>query len=134
MDEHAIKELKEMAKIIRRDIVEMIGEAKSGHPGGSLSAADIVTYLYFSEMNIDPLEPKWKETHPGPAGRKAYTRRSRRSQKAACPWRFRPFSYFCDFIILAVPRPVKARRASLRRHIFCEKSLERNLLPLRLVL
>ena len=61
MDEHAIKELKEMAKIIRRDIVEMIGEAKSGHPGGSLSAADIVTYLYFSEMNIDPLEPKWKE-------------------------------------------------------------------------
>ena len=61
MDEHAIKELKEMAKIIRRDIVEMIGEAKSGHPGGSLSAADIVTYLYFSEMNIDPLEPKWKD-------------------------------------------------------------------------
>ncbi len=61
MDEHAIKELKEMAKTIRRDIVEMIGEAKSGHPGGSLSAADIVTYLYFSEMNIDPLEPKWKE-------------------------------------------------------------------------
>ena len=61
MDEHAIKELKEMAITIRRDIVEMIGEAKSGHPGGSLSAADIVTYLYFSEMNIDPLEPKWKE-------------------------------------------------------------------------
>ena len=61
MDEHAIKELKEMAKTIRRDIVEMIGEAKSGHPGGSLSAADIVTYLYFSEMNIYPLEPKWKE-------------------------------------------------------------------------
>ena len=61
MDEHTIKELKEMARVIRRDIVEMIGEAKSGHPGGSLSAADIVTYLYFSEMNIDPLEPKWKE-------------------------------------------------------------------------
>ena len=61
MDEHTIKELKEMARVIRRDIVEMIGEAKSGHPGGSLSAADIVTYLYFSEMNIDPLEPKWKD-------------------------------------------------------------------------
>ena len=38
MDEHAVKKLEDMAKAIRRDIVEMIGEAKSGHPGGSLSA------------------------------------------------------------------------------------------------
>lgn len=52
--------LKEQAKEIRRDIVKMIGQAKSGHPGGSLSATDIVTYLYFEEMNIDPANPKWE--------------------------------------------------------------------------
>lgn len=38
---------------IRKSIVKMVSEAKSGHPGGSLSAADIITYLYFNEMNID---------------------------------------------------------------------------------
>ena len=43
---------------VRRDIVEMIYTAQSGHPGGSLSAADILTYLYFKEMNIDPADPK----------------------------------------------------------------------------
>lgn len=53
-----IKELKNIATTIRKDIVEMICKAKSGHPGGSLSAADIVTALYFSEMNIDPKNPK----------------------------------------------------------------------------
>ena len=40
------------------NIVEMIYEAQSGHPGGSLSIADILTVLYFNEMNIDPLEPQ----------------------------------------------------------------------------
>ena len=50
--------LKEKAKEIRRSIVSMIAEAKSGHPGGSLSATDILTALYFSEMNIDPANPK----------------------------------------------------------------------------
>ncbi|MGL4307777.1 transketolase [Cetobacterium sp. SF1] len=50
--------LVEQATKIRKDIVEMICAAKSGHPGGSLSAADIVTALYFKEMNIDPKEPK----------------------------------------------------------------------------
>ena len=53
--------LKEQAKKIRKDIVAMIGQAKSGHPGGSLSAAEIVTYLYFEEMKIDPANPKWEE-------------------------------------------------------------------------
>lgn len=48
----------EIAKKIRIDIVKMIHEAGSGHPGGSLSAADIVTALYFKEMNIDPKNPK----------------------------------------------------------------------------
>ncbi|MGL5377662.1 MAG: transketolase, partial [Cetobacterium sp.] len=50
--------LVEQATKIRKDIVQMICKSKSGHPGGSLSAADIVTALYFSEMNIDPKNPK----------------------------------------------------------------------------
>lgn len=50
--------LKEKAKEIRRSIVSMICAAKSGHPGGSLSATDILTALYFSEMNIDSANPK----------------------------------------------------------------------------
>ena len=50
--------LKEKAKGIRKSIVSMIAEAKSGHPGGSLSATDILTALYFDEMNIDPANPK----------------------------------------------------------------------------
>ncbi len=53
--------LKEQAKKIRRDIVSMIGAAKSGHPGGSLSATEILTYLYFEEMNVNPAEPKWDD-------------------------------------------------------------------------
>ena len=53
--------LKEQAKEIRKDIVSMIGAAKSGHPGGSLSAAEILTYLYFEEMNVNPAEPKWED-------------------------------------------------------------------------
>ncbi len=51
-------ELKEIAKQIRIDIIRAIHTAGSGHPGGSLSAADIVTALYFREMNIDPQNPK----------------------------------------------------------------------------
>ncbi|MGL5544133.1 MAG: transketolase, partial [Cetobacterium sp.] len=53
-----IKFLVEQATKIRKDIVQMICKSKSGHPGGSLSAADIMTALYFSEMNIDPKNPK----------------------------------------------------------------------------
>ena len=53
--------LKEKANGIRKDIVEMICESKSGHPGGSLSAADILTVLYYETMNIDPAIPKWEE-------------------------------------------------------------------------
>lgn len=49
-----IQELKSMSKVIRKDIVTMLTESASGHPGGSLSIADIVTILYFDEMNIDP--------------------------------------------------------------------------------
>ena len=46
------KNLKDYAINIRKNIIEMITEAKSGHPGGSLSAVEILTYLYFEEMNI----------------------------------------------------------------------------------
>lgn len=53
--------LKEKAKVIRRHIVTMLGEAGSGHPGGSLSAADIVTALYFDVMNIYPDDPCWPD-------------------------------------------------------------------------
>lgn len=55
------RELAEKACIIRRHIVEMITEASSGHPGGSLSSADILTALYFHVMKVDPQNPKWPE-------------------------------------------------------------------------
>ena len=53
-----VLELKKQANEIRKGIVTAVHSAKSGHPGGSLSAADILTYLYFEEMNINPAEPK----------------------------------------------------------------------------
>ena len=51
-------ELKKIANEVRKGIVTSVHSAKAGHPGGSLSAADIYTYLYFVEMNVDPKEPK----------------------------------------------------------------------------
>lgn len=51
-------ELQKQAVEVRKGIVEGVHSAKAGHPGGSLSAADIFTYLYFEEMNIDPKNPK----------------------------------------------------------------------------
>lgn len=51
-------ELMKKANDIRKDIVTAVHAAKAGHPGGSLSAADIYTYLYFEELNIDPKDPK----------------------------------------------------------------------------
>ena len=51
-------ELQKMANEVRKDIIAEVHSAKSGHPGGSLSAADVFTYLYFEEMNIDPKDPK----------------------------------------------------------------------------
>ena len=50
--------LKKTANEVRKGIVTAVHSAKSGHPGGSLSAADILTYLFFEEMNIDPKDPK----------------------------------------------------------------------------
>lgn len=53
--------LAEQAKTVRKEILTMIHTAQSGHPGGSLSAADIMTALYFDELNIDPQNPKWED-------------------------------------------------------------------------
>jgi len=56
-----VPELKNMARTIRKDIVQMVHAAGSGHPGGSLSAADIATALYFNVMNIRPQQPHWED-------------------------------------------------------------------------
>ena len=61
MNEEKVMQLKERAKQLRKTAVTMIYEAQSGHPGGSLSAADMVAALYFSELNIDPKDPNWPE-------------------------------------------------------------------------
>jgi len=57
----SVKELEKMAVIIRCDIIDMICTAAAGHPGGSLSAADVVTALYFRIMRIDPENPGWPD-------------------------------------------------------------------------
>ena len=56
-----IDQLKKRAEEIRYDIVSMIAEAGSGHPGGSLSGADIGAVLFFNEMNFDPRNPEWND-------------------------------------------------------------------------
>jgi len=56
-----IEKLQTTAKKIRMGIVEQVYKAGSGHPGGSLSIADILTVLYFKELNIDSKNPKWKD-------------------------------------------------------------------------
>lgn len=61
MKNTSISELKQIAIELRKSAITMIYEAQSGHPGGSLSAADIITALYFKEMNIDPTNPKWED-------------------------------------------------------------------------
>ena len=60
MDAAAKKQLKIKAIEVRKGIIEGTFNAKSGHPGGSLSVADIMTYLYFSHLNVDPANPKWE--------------------------------------------------------------------------
>mgnify|MGYP002593871274 FL=1 len=51
-------ELMKTANEVRKGIVTAVHSAKAGHPGGSLSAADVFTYLYFVELNVDPKNPK----------------------------------------------------------------------------
>ncbi len=57
----SVAELKERARNLRRDAIQMIAAAGSGHPGGSLSAADIITALYFKVLRHDPLNPQWPD-------------------------------------------------------------------------
>ena len=61
MDQAKLKQLKEAAANIRLGILEEVHAASSGHPGGSLSIADILAYLYFNEMNVDPKNPDWDD-------------------------------------------------------------------------
>ncbi|OPZ73166.1 MAG: Transketolase 1 [Firmicutes bacterium ADurb.Bin456] len=56
-----IKELENKARVLRRHIIQMISRAGSGHPGGSLSAADIIAALYFHELRLDPAWPEWPD-------------------------------------------------------------------------
>jgi len=56
-----IEELELQAAVVRKTLLQMIHEARSGHPGGSLSAADMMTALYFYEMRVDPANPKWED-------------------------------------------------------------------------
>ena len=55
------KQLSLLACKVRQHIIEGTFHAKSGHPGGSLSAADVITYLYFREMKVDPKNPQWED-------------------------------------------------------------------------
>ncbi len=57
----SVEELKERARELRKTALTMIYEAQSGHPGGAFSAAEMVTALYYREMNIDPKNPKWPD-------------------------------------------------------------------------
>ena len=61
MNNEQKKELTLVAWKVRMGIIESVHSAKAGHPGGSLSAADLFTYLYFKEMNIDPKNPQWEK-------------------------------------------------------------------------
>ena len=61
MDNTKKLELEKQANKIRQDVIKLVYSAKSGHPGGSLSIADIMTYLYFEELKVDPKNPKAEE-------------------------------------------------------------------------
>ena len=61
MENQALLEMEKNACKVRMYTIEGVFNAKSGHPGGSLSAADIITYLYFKEMKVDPANPQWDE-------------------------------------------------------------------------
>ena len=59
-----VKALEKIANDIRIGVIEAVYSAKSGHPGGSLSCADILTVLYFNQMNINEKEPNAKSKRP----------------------------------------------------------------------
>ena len=57
----SVEDLENQAKLIRRGVIDQVYKAGSGHPGGSLSISDIMTVLYFNELNIDEKNPKWED-------------------------------------------------------------------------
>ncbi len=61
MEQAKHQQLKQLAAKIRLGILEGVHAASSGHPGGSLSIAELITYLYFEEMKVDPKNPKWED-------------------------------------------------------------------------
>ena len=61
MNQSKINELKNIATEIRIGAIDAVHAAKSGHPGGSLSISDLLAYLYFVEMKVDPKNPKWED-------------------------------------------------------------------------
>lgn len=61
MDDNKINELKKIANEIRKESVIMTHRAQSGHPGGSLSEADILAALYFYKLNVNPKKPEWED-------------------------------------------------------------------------
>jgi transketolase len=91
--------LKETAIQVRLNIIEMITEVRAEHPGGSLSAADIATALYFRLMRIDPVNPQWEgrdrlilsKGHAWPVWYTALAERSY-SQNKPCAGAFLPWS------------------------------------------
>jgi len=61
MEQTKLQQLKQIAAKIRLGILDGVHAASSGHPGGSLSIAELITYLYFAEMKVDPSNPKWED-------------------------------------------------------------------------
>ncbi len=61
MDATIKKQLEKTACKVRMGVIEGVYNAKSGHPGGSLSISDVLTYLYFAKLNVDPQNPKWED-------------------------------------------------------------------------
>lgn len=61
MTQEKLEQLKATATEVRRGILTEVHAAKSGHPGGSLSVADIITYLYSEVLRVDPEKPRWED-------------------------------------------------------------------------
>lgn len=61
MEQSRKRELQKRANLVRQGVIEATYHAKSGHPGGSLSVSDVLTYLYYVQMNVDPANPEWED-------------------------------------------------------------------------
>lgn len=61
MEQSRKRELQKRANLVRQGVIEATYHAKSGHPGGSLSVSDVLTYLYYVQMNVDPANPNWED-------------------------------------------------------------------------